>query len=445
MSASVRPGGPALLARVVGVGGCAAAAVWFALVADEEAIAPATLLLSAGAACANLASVRYEGPLWVSASLTCSMLAVALLGPGPAFVVAAAGELGAWAVERFRLNALAINIAGSAIPNLIAATVFAALVPDGSSELLFGVVLVGVAALALAINYLLVRTLTALEAGEPLRSVLNVPRALLPALAWTVLVTMTAALVLRHIQPLGGAAFAVTAVGVVYMLQLLGAARRKTEQYAALSWGVLSGLMRTLEQRDAREARHAAATARFAREIARASGLGDRECELAHTVGLLHDIGKFALTDRALFRHGPLSKDDWKAVRRHPELGAAMLPDLGVYGPVAELVRAHHERVDGRGYPDGLRGDEIPEIARIVAVAETYDTLTARDSYRECVSSFEALNELRRVSGTQLDGRYVECLAEVLAGQATDHRVADDASFVEELGLERRIAEAATM
>ena len=87
---------------------------------------------------------------------------------------------------------------------------------------------------------------------------------------------------------------------------------------------------------------------------------------------------------------------------------------------------AHHERIDGRGYPNGLAGDDIPEIARIIAVAEVYDTLTANDTYRTQMSSFEALNELRRVSGSQLDGRYVEVLAKLLAGVGVEYRHADD-------------------
>jgi HD-GYP domain-containing protein (c-di-GMP phosphodiesterase class II) len=116
-----------------------------------------------------------------------------------------------------------------------------------------------------------------------------------------------------------------------------------------------------------------------------------------------------------------------------------MLRDLGMYGPVAEIVRAHHERIDGRGYPDGLKGDEIPALAKIVAVAETYDTLTAEDTYRTPMSSFEALNELRRVSGTQLDPTYVEALAELLAGRGVDYRHANLADFDTELDVERRI------
>ena len=164
-----------------------------------------------------------------------------------------------------------------------------------------------------------------------------------------------------------------------------------------------------------------------------------RECELAHTAGLLHDIGRFGLSDRVMEKGRTLTEQDWETIRRHPELGADMLRDLGMYGPVAEIVRAHHERIDGRGYPDGLKGDEIPEIAKIVAVAETYDTLTAEDTYRSPVSSFEALTELRRVSGTQLETRYVEALAELLTGRGVEYRHANLADFDTELDVERRI------
>ena len=105
-------------------------------------------------------------------------------------------------------------------------------------------------------------------------------------------------------------------------------------------------------------------------------------------------------------------------------------------------MRAHHERIDGRGYPRGLTGDEIPAIARIVAVAEVYDTLTAPDTYRTPMNSFEALNELRRVAGSQLDPVYVEALAELLSGRGTDYRHADEADFDRELDIERRMNEA---
>src|ERR1700742_2498346 len=145
--------------------------------------------------------------------------------------------------------------------------------------------------------------------------------------------------------------------------------------------------------------------------------MSEQDQELAHTAGLLHDIGHFALSDRVAERGRTLTEADWTAIQRVPELGADMLKDLGMYGPVAEIILAHHERVDGRGYPKGLSEEEIPEIAKIISVAEVYDTLTASDTYRTQMSSFEALTELRRGSGTQLESRYVEVLAGLLSGE----------------------------
>jgi putative nucleotidyltransferase with HDIG domain len=171
-------------------------------------------------------------------------------------------------------------------------------------------------------------------------------------------------------------------------------------------------------------------------------GMSEQEGELAHTAGLLHDIGHFALSDRVAEKGRTLTEEDWKAIHRHPALGADILKDLGIYGPVAEIVREHHERIDGRGYPNGLLENEISEIAKIIAVAEVYDTLTASDTYRTRKSSFEALTELRRVAGTQLDARYVEVLAGLLSGEGVAYRHADAADFDTELNMERRIKEA---
>ncbi|MEA2143139.1 MAG: hypothetical protein QOI64_1569, partial [Solirubrobacteraceae bacterium] len=149
--------------------------------------------------------------------------------------------------------------------------------------------------------------------------------------------------------------------------------------------------------------------------------------------------------DRVMERDGTLTQDDWEAIHQHPELGADLLRDLGVYGPVAEIVRAHHERIDGRGYPRRLKGDEIPEIARIVAVAEVYDTLTTQDTYRDRMTSFQAMTELRRVAGRQLDKRFVEALASLLTGRGMDYRHADTADFDTELAIEGRIADSVAL
>src|SRR6185437_15039961 len=266
----------------------------------------------------------------------------------------------------------------------------------------------------------------------------------LPSIALNVLLVVAGAGITLEIGN-AGIAFALSAVFTFsYMAHLLQRARHRSEQYVSLSWGVLAGLMQSLDIRDGRAARHAAAVARFSRDMAKKVGMSEQEQELAHTSGLLHDIGHFALSDRVAERGRTLTEADWVAIQRVPELGADMLKHVGLYGPVSEIILAHHERVDGRGYPKGLKEGQIPEIAKIIAVAEVYDTLTASDTYRTRMSSFEAMHELRRVAGTQLDAGYVEVLASLLSGEGVDYRHADAADFDSELDMERRVREART-
>jgi putative nucleotidyltransferase with HDIG domain len=207
---------------------------------------------------------------------------------------------------------------------------------------------------------------------------------------------------------------------------------------------MMTALLRTLDLRDRMTARHSAAVARYAREIAREVGLSEREQELVHTAGLLHDLGKFVFPDRILKADAPLTEADWEIVRTHPERGAEVVSQVEGYGPIAEIILSHHERIDGRGYPQGLRGEEIPMLARVLSVADVYDVMTARDSYRQPVSSLEAIQELRRSAGTQLEPRYVEVLVAVLAGRDLRFRHGDDADFDAELALERRASDYAT-
>jgi putative nucleotidyltransferase with HDIG domain len=226
------------------------------------------------------------------------------------------------------------------------------------------------------------------------------------------------------------------------MLQLVAAQRQASYEQSLAGHEVIAGMLRALRQRDEESARHAAAVAKWSLEIARAAGLDEERCRDAHAAGLVHDLGRLALSDVALRADGPLSEREWQAIQRHPEAGAEMLRNVGVGDAVADAVAAHHERIDGRGYPRGLRGDEIPELARIVAVAEVYDTLTAGTTYRPEMSSFQALTELRRVAGTQLDPRFVEALATVLAHRPRAERHATAVDLDAELALERSVAQA---
>jgi len=407
---------------------------------------PLTLVLAACAILSVLFASHWEGTIDISSAFVCFMLAVAFVGPVAAFTIPVIAEVVLFAVHRYRLRALPINLAATAIPSLLAALIYGELVGtlhDGRPAELAVLALVAIAYLVL--NYGTISVLVVLLDGGSLRAALRPPRELLPSLALTVALTVSIAGVFAQFGLAAGAFLVLIIVAFTYMSRLVVIARQRTEEYAAMSWGVLSSLVRALDRRDGRTARHSAAVAAFARDIALECGMSQRDAELAHTAGLLHDIGRFALPDRVMERHGTLTADDWDAIHEHPELGADLLRDLGVYGPVAEIVRAHHERIDGRGYPRRLKGDEIPQIARIVAVAEVYDTLTTQDTYRDRMTSFQAMTELRRVAGRQLDERFVEALAALLAGRGMDYRHADTADFDTELAIEGRIADSVAL
>ncbi len=397
---------------------------------------------------AILAGFAYEGDrggVSVSASFIVYTLAAAFLGPTSAVCAALITELCAAIRQRTPARfVLSINLPTCVVAAAGEALLIRALAwPPGNRATFYLVVaLVALAGYLVSFGiFVILWKLNRPRAGTVGLSVLIES---LPSTALSVGLAIAGVSITLEIGD-AGIAFALAAVlAFSYMVHLLRESRGRAEQYASLSWGVLAGLLRSLDIRDERTARHSAAVARFSRDIAAAVGMDPSQCELAHSAGLLHDIGRFALSDRVFERGGTLAEEDWMAIQRHPELGADMLRDLGMYGPVAEIVLAHHERVDGRGYPRGLGADEIPEIAKIIAVAEVYDTLTASDTYRSQMSSFEALNELRRVAGSQLDAHYVEVLATLLTGVGTEYRHADTADFDSELGIERRIRHAGT-
>jgi putative nucleotidyltransferase with HDIG domain len=404
-----------------------------------------TVIFGLAAVGAGVLTLHIPNSFSLSASFIVTLLAAALLGPASAALMAIIAELSAMARQRTRWRMVVfVNLPTAVVASVAAAAIVIGLAPKPADDAGFylAVVLAGIASVVIGFGmFFVLHRLVAPSAEQPgLRALLEY----LPSAGISILVAVAGVSITLKVGD-SGIAFALAGVfAFSYMSYLLEQSRKRAQQYVSLSWGVLAGLMRSLDVRDQHAARHAAAVARFARDIAQAVGMSEAECELAHTAGLLHDIGRFALSDRVAERGRTLTEDDWVAIQRHPELGADMLRDLGMYGPVGEIVLAHHERIDGRGYPQGLGSDEIPEIAKIISVAEVYDTLTASDTYRTQMSSFEALTELRRVAGSQLDERYVEVLAGLLAGVGVEYRHADMADFDAELDMERRIREAGT-
>jgi putative nucleotidyltransferase with HDIG domain len=430
-------------APYVVTGGMVACVIAAILFAPPDRVDDLSLILGIAAVVAGLLVAGDPDGLSVSASFITFALAAVFLGARSAAAAALISEITAAIRLRTRLRSvLLVNLPALVVPAILSALVAYAITSHRGDSASFYLAALAASLVAITLNFVMFATLRRVffpswtQFGP--RTFLEV----LPSAALNVgLVVAGTAITVK----LGnaGIAFALSAVfAFSYMGHLLHESRRRAEQYVSLSWGVLAGLLRALDVRDQRAARHAAAVARFASDMAAAVGMSPADQELAHTAGLLHDIGHFALSDRVAERGRTLTDEDWIAIQQHPELGADMLRDLGMYGPVAEIVLAHHERIDGRGYPNGLLGEEIPQIAQIIAVAEVYDTLTASDTYRTRMSSFEALRELRRVAGTQLEAEYVEVLAGLLSGEGVEYRHADEASFDSELDMERRIRQA---
>jgi putative nucleotidyltransferase with HDIG domain len=418
--------------------------VGVSMLAAPDHVGQRSVVLGVAALAAGWLVAGERDRLSVSGAFIVVVLVAAFLGPRSAIAAAVISELTAAVRLRTRPKAVVLtNLPAAIFPAVAAALLIhaARATQIGSSN--FYVVVALAALIAALLSFALLAGLGRMFFPSLIRFGARELLQFLPSIALNVGLVVAGVAITRHLGD-AGLAFALGAVlSFSYMAYLLTQARRRSQQYVSLSWGVLAGLIRSLDVRDERAARHAAAVAGFARDIAEIAGMTAAEVELAHTAGLLHDIGHFALSDRVAERGRPLTEEDWDAIHRHPEIGADLLKDLGMYGPVAEIVLCHHERLDGRGYPRGLPGEQIPEIAKIVAVAEVYDTLTASDTYRTPMSSFEAVRELRRVSGSQLDGRYVEALSGLLSGEGVAYRHADTADFDHELDMNRRVREAA--
>jgi diguanylate cyclase (GGDEF)-like protein len=207
---------------------------------------------------------------------------------------------------------------------------------------------------------------------------------------------------------------------VVYSDQIRGvvpAGASLTPELRELHLGTLLALAEAIDLRDNGTPEHSQGVARYAALIAREMGLGAARTRRIEIAGALHDIGKVGLPDAILRKEAPLKPEEWMQLRRHPEIGAEILGD-GHFDDVRAWVLAHHERLDGTGYPYGLAAEEIPLEARIIAVAEQYEAMTADRVYRKALGSDAAKACLRRSAGTALDAEVVDALMRVLEREA---------------------------
>ena len=239
-------------------------------------------------------------------------------------------------------------------------------------------------------------------------------------------------------------AFAAQQLFVMYQDQrdALGRLAAANDQLERANLSFASALVATLDARDQYTAGHSAAVAIYSRDIATRMNLSEEAQQLAHLCGLVHDIGKVGLPPGLLEKPGPLSLDERRQMETHSAIGERILKNVDDYSEIAKIVRHHHERVDGRGYPDGLADDEIPVLSRIIAVADAYNAMTSDRPYRDAMPSRVARLRLAQAVESQFDTSVVAAFEAILAGASEDYRAGIGREFT--FSAQEREADRAT-
>jgi putative nucleotidyltransferase with HDIG domain len=206
---------------------------------------------------------------------------------------------------------------------------------------------------------------------------------------------------------------------------------------ASLSFA--TALVATLDARDRYTAGHSAAVAVYSLDIAARMGLSDEDQQLIHLCGLVHDIGKIGLPAGLLEKPGALTLEERRQMEEHSVIGEKILTNVDDYAEIAHVVRHHHERVDGLGYPDGLSGQEIPLPARIISVADAYNAMTSDRPYRDAMPSRVARLRLAQAVESQFDTTVVAAFEAVLAGASESYRSGQREDFSIEVGNAERV------
>ena len=170
----------------------------------------------------------------------------------------------------------------------------------------------------------------------------------------------------------------------------------------------LYAFVKALEAKDAYTQQHSTRVTEIALSIGRGIGCTPEEMEVLNFAGRLHDIGKLGIPDNILLKPDKLTDDEFERIKRHPAIGADIVGQLGLWDQEQQLIRCHHERFDGAGYPEGLKGEEIPLLARVLAVADAYDAMASDRAYRKRLPAETILNNLQNGAGSQWDGTIVD-------------------------------------
>ncbi len=256
---------------------------------------------------------------------------------------------------------------------------------------------------------------------------------------YTPLVTVLA-IAYKDLSPLSLLLFFVPALAAQRLFALYQEQRRLADDLLSVNerleranLSFASALVATLDARDRYTAGHSAAVAIYSRDIAKRMGLPEPQQQLVHLCGLVHDIGKIGLPAGLLEKPGALTLEERRLMETHSEIGERILAKVEDYAEIAGVVRHHHERFDGNGYPDSLAGEDIPLLSRVIGVADAYNAMTSDRPYREAMPSRVARLRLAQAVETQFDTSVVAAFEAILAGATEEYRLGKSADFMLEM------------
>ena len=296
----------------------------------------------------------------------------------------------------------------------------------------FGGLLVATLAAALVAEVLdmLFASVTARIRGRSIRGLL---RTLSPLLLTSVPlyapIVAVLALAYTEVSPWTAPLFFIPALAAQRLFGMYQQQRQLAQDLKRANMSFAEALVATLEKSDQYTAGHSKAVAIYSRDIAQRMGLSPDVQERTYLCGLVHDIGKIGLPASLLLKAGPLTLEERRQMQEHPVIGETILKKVDLYADVAVVVRHHHERFDGEGYPDKLPSDEVPLLSKIIAVADAYNAMTSNRSYRDAMPSRVARLRLAQAVESQFDTSPVAAFEAILAGATEEYRTAKRADF----------------
>jgi HD-GYP domain-containing protein (c-di-GMP phosphodiesterase class II) len=406
------------------------------------------IALSMAAAIAERASVRLSDTTELSISPVLTLFAAVLFGPLAGGVVGAASEVGD--AELFRssghgrsihlkwLTYTSSRFMAGATMGLMAQMVQSRV--DGTAGLFVSTLAASVVGEALEILF---ATLTSRVRGNRTAIARIVGPVMVTAVCVYAPVVGALVFTYENISPWTSFLFLAPALAAQQLFSLYQEKARLYEEQLSLyadlqaantslrdaNLSFATALVQTLEESDRYTAGHSRAVATYSRDIASKMGLSADEQERTYLSGLVHDIGKIGLPGTLLNKEGRLTLDELREMERHSEIGERILSKVEAYSDVALIVRHHHERMDGEGYPDKIRGDEIPLISRIIAVADAYNAMTSDRPYRAAMEYIQARDRLLQAMGSQFFVDAVVAFLSILAEADNDYRRARGVGF----------------